>query len=353
MTVRAPSPSARADLLRLGHNERTVPLPAEAVGAALATVDPMVLTMVPDLTSLTGRLAEFVHGDPDRILVTPGADAAAAWTFAALVGPGDEVVMPDPSYHRYAEMSDLVGAVPRRIAPVAGGRGAGDFAAAIGPRTRLVVVVNPDSPTGDVLDASQLADVLYAAREVGATVVVDEVYHGFGAPTAIGVPGLDDLVVLRSFSKAWGLAGIRVGFLVAPPDVVAAVARHRTRHPVSALSAHVIEHFLDRPDIVDDYVAEMHAAVPLLVDGLANLGCRVHPTGASWVIVDLPPTVDRDDVTASLRACGVEVSAGLPSPWERSIRLTVGTRPQVEALLPLWAEVVAEPAAGPVPGVGW
>ena len=225
---------------------------------------------------------------------------------------------------------------------------------AISPRTRLVVVVNPDSPSGDVLTADEVAVIRRVAAAVGAVVVVDEVYHHFGAPSVVSSVGeSDDLVVLRSFSKAWGLAGVRVGFLVAAPGRVAAVARHATRYPVSAVSARIVEGFLDRPEVMRGYVDEVRAAMPLVDERLTALGCTVRRTGASWVLVELPAGLDRELLQQRLRVHGIEVSAGLPDPWAGSVRVTVGPRSQMAAALDTWAGVVAElellPTAGAEP----
>jgi len=321
-----------------------VPLPADSVRGALATIDPLDLTLVPDDGRLASRIARSIGLPDEMVLVGPGADACLAWLVAAFVRDGDEVVHPEPTYHRYSEMFELAGAVCRPVREsVTSDRDLLDSLASIGDDTALVVVVNPDSPSGSAAGCDAIESLVVAAAAVDALVVVDEVYFGFGAETALPlVTRHPNVAVVRSFSKAWGLAGLRVGFLAASADVVRAAAARASRYPVSALSERVVDYFLDHPEITSDYAQEVCRSRELVVEGAAALGLSAVVGLGSWALVELPAHVDRSLVAALLLDRGIEVNAGLGSPWSHAVRITLGPWAQVSQALEQVAAAIDE-----------
>lgn len=317
---------------RLGRNERTVPLPDDAVRAMLASVAPEELTAVPELGPFYAKLARYLGVGRDAVLASHGADAGIADLFRVYVRAGDEVVHIHPTYHRYAELCALHGARAVRIGyddelrlDVDG------LLAAIGPATRLVVVVNPNNPTGTKVGLDVLEAVAARARAHDALLLVDEVYHHFCTVTAVPLLRVHrNVVVARSFSKALGLAGIRVGALAADAEVIAQLAKVKPRHEISAVAARIAEYVLDHPEIVEDYVAQTRRGHAVLGRALTPLGFAVLPTEAASALVRLPDGLDRPAFASALWEAGWEVGAGLQAPYERFVRVAVGPPDQME-----------------------
>ncbi|WP_370948460.1 aminotransferase class I/II-fold pyridoxal phosphate-dependent enzyme [Amycolatopsis sp. cg5] len=193
----------------------------------------------PDMraTELIGTLAARLGVPSDRVLVGPGSAALCQLLVMTVAGPGDEVVYPWPSFEGYPEMVVHAGAT--RVAVPLRGHGIDlkELAAAVTERTKAVLLCNPNNPTGTVFSDAELAEFVAAVPD-DVLVIVDEAYREF-----VTEPGFRDalaggprgLCVLRTFSKAYGLAGLRVGYLVASP---ALVARLKPMMPLFAVGSH-------------------------------------------------------------------------------------------------------------------
>ena len=167
---------------------------------------------------------------PERIVITPGSSGALQLALAALINPGDEVLLADPSYPCNRHFVHLFGGTPRLI-PVGADTNYQLTAAHVDahwtPRTRGVMLASPANPTGAVLTPAQLQQIAAEVRRRGGFVIVDEIYHGlvYDAPLTSAVALGEDIFVVNSFSKYYGMTGWRVGWLVAPTAYIPALDR--------------------------------------------------------------------------------------------------------------------------------
>ncbi|MHB1487725.1 MAG: histidinol-phosphate transaminase [Acidimicrobiales bacterium] len=217
-------------LVKLSSNEIAFgPLPgvADAIRSCVAGVNRYPDFFGSDLVAVLGARAEV---SANQVVLDNGSSALCLHAVEAVADRGDEVVLPWPSFEVYARAALLRGSRPVRV-PLRGGiyHDLEAMAAAIGPRTKAVFVCGPNNPTGSAVDPDQLADFI-ARVPPNVLVVVDEAYREFAGDPASrpdAVPLLrrhPNLVVLRTFSKAYGLAGLRVGYAIAN-DAVADVLR--------------------------------------------------------------------------------------------------------------------------------
>jgi histidinol-phosphate aminotransferase len=275
--------------VKLASNE--VPLPPtprvlEAVAAAAATGN-----RYPDLavTGLTARLADALGVAPERIATGCGSVSICQQLVqATCLDPADEVLFAWRSFEAYPIVTQIGGATVRTV-PLDG-----DFrhdldamAAAVGPRTRLVMVCSPNNPTGTVVTRAELERFLAA---VGPDVVValDEAYAEYVTdPDAVRGPELLDahpnLVVLRTFSKAYRLAALRVGYAIGAPDVVTALRKVCSPFSVSAVAQAAAVAALDDADALLAAVPEVVAERVRVRDALSGAGYAVPPTQANFV----------------------------------------------------------------------
>jgi aspartate/methionine/tyrosine aminotransferase len=167
---------------------------------------------------------------PERIVVTAGASAALQLLCTALVEPGDEFLMPDPCYPCNRHFVTAAGGTARLIPTTAAQRfqlDAASVAAAWGPNTRGVMLASPSNPTGTSVPADTLAEIVAAVRARGGITIVDEIYLGlsFGGDARTALALGDDVLVVNSFSKYFGMTGWRLGWLVLPEALVAPVEK--------------------------------------------------------------------------------------------------------------------------------
>ena len=180
-----------------------------------------------------------VQVDPDCVVITAGASAALQLACLALFEPGDEVLMPDPSYPCNRHFVAATGATAKLLSTDAGSRFQPDLAsveAAWGPNTRAVLLASPSNPTGTSIGRQQMAAIAQATRDHGGITLVDEIYLGLSYDDAFGhsvlslqddqgVPLRNHLISINSFSKYFGMTGWRLGWMVLPQELVAPVER--------------------------------------------------------------------------------------------------------------------------------
>src|SRR3954449_6043868 len=246
----------------------------------------------PDTNALRGALADKFGVDEAQVLAGNGSGEPCWLAFAAPCDPGDEVVFAWPSFEAYPILAAQVGATAVTVPLVDVRHDLGAMAEAVTDRTRLVFVCNPNNPTGTVVDRDAVDRFL--DRVPGDLLVVfDEAYREF--VTAPGFPdgldyleGRDNVAVLRTFSKAYGLAALRVGYAVASEGVINALRKVRVPFEVNALaqvaaSASLAAHDEMRAR-VDDVVAERTRVTKAMDD----LGLPVVPSDANFVWLALP-----------------------------------------------------------------
>ena len=198
-------------------------------------------TQATGLPALRQRIAAWYgsqHGvdiAPGRIVVTAGASAALQLLTTALFEPGDEVLLPDPSYPCNRHFVSATGATPRLLPTSVAGRyqlDAATVCAHWGPTTRGVLLASPSNPTGTSIAHAEMAAIAQAVRQRGGVTIVDEIYLGLSYEAEFGHSALqlqgglgDEVIVVGSFSKYFGMTGWRLGWLVLPPELVAPVEK--------------------------------------------------------------------------------------------------------------------------------
>jgi N-succinyldiaminopimelate aminotransferase len=255
--------------------------------------------------------------DPtSQVLVTTGATEALAATVLALAGPGDDVVTLEPFYDSYAASIALAGArhvtVPLVREAASGGRFGLDTAAlraAVGPRTRLILVNTPHNPTGTVLTRAELEAIAAAARETDAVVVTDEVYEHLTFDDATHVPistlpGMAErTLTISSSGKSWSLTGWKIGWVTGPAELVTAV--RTVKQFLTYVSGAPFQPAIARALADDAFPRELAASLAdrrdLLCEGLESAGFAVsRPQGTYFVIADGSP-LGYDDGVALCR----------------------------------------------------
>jgi histidinol-phosphate aminotransferase len=295
----------------------------------------------PDTSALRSRLAALHGVGEDRVLVTAGGDDALSRCFMARVGAGRQVVSTYPTFEmipRYAEQrrADLV-EIPWWTGPLP----VPELVDAIGAETDAVFVVSPNNPTGS---AAAEVDLLKVAAEA-PLFVLDAAYVEFADfdPT-LAMLELGNVVVTRTLSKAYGLAGLRVGYLLGPPDLVASIGAFGNPYPVSALSSAIAQTRLERPEEeLTTFVDEVRRERVDLTGILTGLGARPLPAQGNFVLAE---TEHADWVMSGAASLGVGLRRFAERPGlESTVRITVpGDTTDFERLVGTLGAVLAPEA---------
>ena len=277
--------------------------------------------------ALRSMLAEQLRVPPEMLLVTNGSEDALRLLAAVFLSAGDEAVMPAPSFPVYRSSTVLAGATPVEAPMTSWQYDPEALTARVGRRTRMVYLANPNNPTGTYLSRQDLGHVL-DALPAGVLTVVDEAYREYADATDMP-DGLEELragrpvAVLRTFSKAYGLAGLRIGYLIADPVVVDAAARVRGVFAVN----HVAE-VAACAALGDVAHLERTREVTLgqrrwLESAMDVRGLPHPPSQGNFLWVDVQR--DADQVADGLLDHGVVVRSGALWGAGQHLRVTIGT----------------------------
>jgi len=330
-----PVPALAPKTVRLAFNESPLgPFPS----ARTAIAEHAELAgRYPELDgALIERLQELYGLAPGMVALGNGADAIIGYLSTAYLRPGDEVVTAWPSFPTYLTDAAKQEATVVRVPLRDGAIDLDAMADAIGPGTRLVWACTPNNPTGGAVSAEALEAFLDGVDE-RVLVVVDEAYIEFCQPGTVAdamphVRTRPNVASLRTFSKMFGLAGMRVGWLAAPAPIVEAVGRSRHYYDIGALPALAALVSLDDPAELRRRRAENARLRERLRVGLGQLGYRCLPSQANFVAVEVG---DADAVSDALLGEGVATRSlsGLGCP--ELLRVTVGDEAQITRLLEL------------------
>jgi histidinol-phosphate aminotransferase len=326
--------------LRLDFNESTVGC-SPRVLARLRSLDSEVLARYPEREPVEKEVAGLLGLDPAEVLLTNGVDEAIHLLCSTYLDPGDEALIVVPTFAMYAIFAGAEGA---RVVEVGAGDNfsfpAKEVLAQISPRTRLIAVANPNNPTGAAAAGDVLLQIARAAPQ--AAVLVDEAYFEFHGETLLNETcQIENLFVARTFSKAYGLAGLRIGILAGAAQQMAMVRRVASPYSVNAAALAVLPEALRDQKYVRRYVAQVLGNRDKLQLELGNLGLRYWPSRANFVLVRIGSA--HAGFVRALREREILVRDRNSDPLcEGCVRLTVGTDEHTQTLIVALREVVEQ-----------
>jgi histidinol-phosphate aminotransferase len=325
----APIPPVPApEVLRLHRNERTIPFGPGEHAAMVAAIRPDDVVRYPDTAEFVGLLAGATGRPAAGLVLFAGAESAVRAVYDLMIDPGDPVVCLHPSYHGYVREAAAHRADLRAVACPGLNLDPAAVLAAVGDDARLVLLGNPDG-LGRPLPPDLIRAVLHRLERRGGLLVVDEAYHGFGAPAVDDLVGAhDQVVVLRSLSKAWGLAGVRCGYAIADPAVARMLRGVRLRNEVSGPALALARYALEHPELREAYCAEVAAGRDLLAGVLLAAGFEPLSSEANFVVTRPPAGVDAGDV----RRAALHAGFALAALTADLLRITVGPPAQMAAV---------------------
>ncbi len=312
--------------IKLASNENPLgpsPMAVKAIENALE-----MLNRYPDGGGhdLTGKLSEELNVAPENIVLGNGSDDIIGMLARVFLKPGDEAIMPKPSFLMYDIMVNSSGAIPIYVPLKSLALDLQGMAAKITKKTRLIFVCNPNNPTGTIVSKKDFNKFLENIPE-NIPIVVDEAYIEFVRDPEC-VNGIDYIktgravVTLRTFSKAYGLAGLRIGYGVMPKEI--AELLHRVRQPFNAsrpAQAGALAALDDEPFLTKT-VGLVHKGLDYLFESLGKMRIKAFPTQANFLLIDVGR--DADAVFEKMLRMGVIVRSMKSYGYPEYIRINAG-----------------------------
>ena len=320
-------PLGNRNALRLDFNENTLAC-SPKVRDVLGRISAGALTRYPEREPVEAIVAAHLGLAAQQVALTNGVDEAIHVLFETFLEAGDELLLPVPTYAMYEIYASSTDA---RIVPVLA---ADDLRfpcerllAAITPRTKIIAVASPNSPSGSVATRAQLLDIAACAPQ--AVMLVDEAYFHFHSETLMDLIGVvPNLVVARTFSKAYGLAGLRLGLLAGPVELMRWVRRVLSPYSVNALALACLLPAIEDTAYLDWYVSEVLAARAEFEAALDAAGLRRWPSRANFVLVEIGH--QHAQFVRLMSVAGVLIRDRSSDPGcDGRVRITIGTREQM------------------------
>ncbi len=327
--------------LRLDFNENTVGC-SPRVLARLRELTAEELARYPEREPIEAVVAGHLGVEPRELLLTNGVDEAIHLLCETFLDPGDEVLIVVPTFAMYEISAAATGA---HVISVPAGEDfcfpTSDLLSRITPRTRLIAVANPNNPTGAVAESADLLEI--ARRVPQAAILVDEAYFEFYGQTVLPrFRSLTNLFVARTFSKAYGMAGFRIGTLVGDATHITMVRRVSSPYNVNGLALACLPTALADDNYIQQYVYQVREGRAHLQDEFRNRGIPYWPSEANFVLARLSPLKSAAFVQA-MRARGILVrDRSRDYGCDGCVRITIGTIEHTNRLLVALQQVLEE-----------
>lgn len=326
--------------LRLDFNENTRGASPKVL-QALRELEPDCLARYPEREPLERRVAQFFGLGSDEVLLTNGADEAISLVCQTFLEAGDRALVVVPTFAMYERQAAACGATVVRVpADEDFGLPTARLLSRIDSGTRLIAIADPNNPTGALAGRDDLLAVVRAAPQ--AAVLVDEAYGEFSGRTIVPeIRALPNLFVVRTFSKAYGMAGLRIGALLGRADRLAMVRRVASPYSVNAVALACLPAALDDQAYLRSCVADVCREREHLARALQARGIRCFPSHANFVLARFGPHAR--PLVAAMARRGVLVRDRSAEPGcDGCVRITIGTAEQMRRALAALDDSLAE-----------
>lgn len=343
-----PDSTNRCDYIRLDKNEYTLPLRADILEQIRNSVTPEFLSCYPPVYRMYEALCAFHSLPKESFLVTAGSDGAIRAAYDAFVEKGARVINIQPNFAMYDVYTKIKRAQPLDIwyHPETLALDINEVIGSLTRKTSLIVLSNPNSPTGVEISPAEIRLLLESAADNGTRVLIDEAYYPFSPLTSL--PFLDEfgnVIILRTFSKAFGLASLRAGYAVSDPDTIEAMAKFRPMYEINSLAVLCATLLLERYDVIGDAVQRCLAIKERFCRNVQTLGLPVIQSRTNFVNIVVGKG-HISDLVELYRENGILIRPGYP--WGilgECIRISIGDEDAMDAayrVLERWNDAKTE-----------
>jgi len=285
----------RRGYLSLDKNERLTCFSDSFIRNIRKKVTSELLSSYPNLHNSYEELSKHAGVSSDEIFISAGSEYSIKYIIEAFLEPGVNIVLHKPSYAMYEIYSKIAGAQVKSVnfnnnftLPI------DSLLKEIDKKTRVLVVENPNGFIGSSISFQQLESIAQECNKRNICLVVDEAYYGFCKVTAVPlIKKYNNVIVVRSFSKVYGLAGLRIGYCISNRKMISLIEKIRPMHEITSFSAMVLEEILGRKDEIDDYIASINQANEFTYKQLHNIDVFSLKTEANFIVSKLPANLDQ------------------------------------------------------------
>jgi histidinol-phosphate aminotransferase len=307
-------PEERTGMFRMDRNERTWPFPQTIVDEIKQNITSEVLTNYPEIDSLYNEMAEYLGISTDELIFHTGSDLVIKSIFETYIQKDDKVLMPRPSYAMYGVYANMYQAKTLQQRYDQNLKfDLDEYCAQIKKESpKLVIIENPSGFIGNSYTAIEIEQIIQAAESVNALIVVDEAYIDYINESVLPfITKYPNLIIVRTMSKAWGLAGLRVGYAVSVKENIQDLFKVKPMHQLTQVSVIAARVLLRNSNMIPAYVAEVNQVREYFKGQLRKMDIETSDSRTHFVTAKLGDKVCLDD----FRACAREKKYLLRRPF--------------------------------------
>jgi len=335
--VRNPEKRLGEGILRLDKNENTVGFPPGFVELLRKEITSDFLSAYPEVDSLYERIATWLGLKVENIYLSSGSDAAIKSVFEVFIDPGDSVLLLSPTYAMFYVYAKIFQAETVEICYKDGLElSADEIIKAINSlKPKVACIANPNSPTGTVILKEDLVKIIRNAAENNCVMLLDEAYALFSDISAIDLIGrYPNLIVMRTFSKAFGLASARLGFAIGQPEIIGALHKVRPMYEINAFAARFGELILDNYGLVEENIKEINKGKEFLERELGWLKIPFYRSYGNFILIDVGSFQESSRIARGLADKKILIKGGFKEDvLKNCIRVTFGSVSQMKKFL--------------------
>ncbi|HLC95746.1 MAG TPA: histidinol-phosphate transaminase [Candidatus Nanoarchaeia archaeon] len=326
-----PPTSGRKGLLRLDFNENTVG-PSPKVLEALRNLRDEDIASYPEYSKLRATLAGYLGKPVEQVLTTNATDEAISVIMQTYVGKGDEVIIPMPTFAMFKFYAQVAAAkIIEVLYTQSFSFPTQKVLKKISPKTKLVILCNPNNPTGTSITRKDIIAILEKARN--SIVMIDEAYNQFSGNSCLDlIDTYDNLIVTQTFSKAFGMGGLRLGYVVSNSANIASIGKALSPYSVNCAAVAAGIAALGDKDYITWYTKEIENGKRYVLEEFKKMKIKTVPSDANFFLAKFGSKTK--EVVALLREKAVLVRDRSSDPMlDGYIRITIGTKNQMKQLV--------------------
>ncbi|MFQ5713576.1 MAG: pyridoxal phosphate-dependent aminotransferase [Candidatus Scalinduaceae bacterium] len=324
----------RFDKVRLDKNERVAHLGDEFWNNLLSKIKQEHILAYPEVEPFYSKLANFLGVSAGNLVITAGADFAIKIAFELFVNSGDEVIILSPTFAMIEVYSDLYNARKTKIGYDSNlNLDIEKLMDAISEKVSLIIIANPNSPTGTYINNDTIGHILEKAKRYSIPVLVDEAYWGFCPHTTLELlKSYENLIITRTFSKSVGLAGLRIGYIISSKKIASLLYKFRPMYEVNSIAILFASEMLNNWEIVDRCIKETIEGKKFLVKELEGLSFKTIDTWTNFIHVDF--NSKKNQMLSNFSEKGILIKGGIGvNEFDNYVRITTGNITEMKKVI--------------------
>jgi histidinol-phosphate aminotransferase len=327
--------------LRLDRNEKVDNWPKDFIKTVLASKPDGFFSMYPEITPLYTKLANHLRVSEKQLLITSGIDGSIKNLFSVLLEEGDKIGVFSPTYLMYEIYSEIfkIDFFPLTYST--------DYKLKqdeldkfLSLNPKILFVPNPNQPIESSLTLNELKELASKCKKKNCFLVIDEAYFMLGADTGITLlKDFNNIIILRTFSKAFGVPSIRAGFTISTEENMEVISKMRIAHELSSTSIAIAEYLLDNFSIVENYCEKLKKSRDQVLNELKNIGIEVRGKHGNYLLITFENEEIAKNVVSFLKKKLIYVKGPYKGVWKRCIGVTIGIEEKMKPFISAMKEV--------------